>query len=329
MPRTFPGIPVAQLLMPVPAFVDEAPVSADKRIFFTCAVAVLVVGGWTVPAEAQRGGRVRVIAPSRVVVVGGGFYDPFWYYDPWWGSPYQWGPYPYPAYPPYRYYRDPGASVRLEVKPKEAEVFVDGYYAGIVDDFDGAFQRLRVEPGEHEITLYLDGYRTVRQKVYLTPNNTFKIKYALERLAAGEQPEPRPQPPAVAQVPPQQTPGPQPPMYPPTGGVRRVPPSPRMPPTSPPPPPGSEPRATPGVPGVADGYGTLAIRVQPADAEVLIDGEVWHGPTDRDRMLVEVAEGRHSVEIRKAGYRTFVTDVQVRRGDTTPLNVSLRGQNEQ
>ena len=100
MPRTFPGIPVAQLLMPVPAFVDEAPVSADKRIFFTCAVAVLVVGGWTVPAEAQRGGRVRVIAPSRVVVVGGGFYDPFWYYDPWWGSPYQWGPYPYPPYPP-------------------------------------------------------------------------------------------------------------------------------------------------------------------------------------------------------------------------------------
>ena len=185
MPRTFPGIPIAQLLAPVPAFVDEAPVSADKRIFFTCAVAVLVVGGWTVPAEAQRGGRVRVIAPSRVVVVGGGFYDPFWYYDPWWGSPYQWGPYPYPAYPPYRYYRDPGASVRLEVKPKEAEVFVDGYYAGIVDDFDGAFQRLRVEPGEHEITLYLDGYRTVRQKVYLTPNNTFKIKYALERLAAG------------------------------------------------------------------------------------------------------------------------------------------------
>src|SRR5207237_7900874 len=99
----------------------------------------------------------------------------------------------------------------------------------------------------------------------------FKSKYAREPAAAGGQPGPRPQPPAVAQVPPQQTPGPQPPMCPPTGGVRRVPPSPRMPPTSPPPPPGSEPRAIPGVPGVADGYGTLAIRVQPADAEVLID----------------------------------------------------------
>ena len=53
------------------------------------------------------------------------------------------------------------ASVQFDVTPRQAEVFVDGYYAGIVDDFDGMFQRLRVEPGQHEITLYLDGYRTV------------------------------------------------------------------------------------------------------------------------------------------------------------------------
>ena len=41
---------------------------------------------------------------------------------------------------------------------------------------------LRVEPGEHEIELYLDGYRTVKQKVYLTQDNTFRIKYQMERL---------------------------------------------------------------------------------------------------------------------------------------------------
>jgi hypothetical protein len=96
-----------------------------------------------------------------------------------------------------------------------------------------------------------------------------------------------------------------------------------MPPTAAPP------RGVPGAPADVDGYGTLAIRVQPADADVLIDGEVWHGPSDHDRLLVEVPEGRHSLEIRKPGFRTYVTDVQVRRGDTTPLNVSLRGQNEQ
>ena len=74
---------------------------------------------------------------------------------PWYGfayGQYPWGPY---GYPPYRTYRvDPGASLRLEVKPKEAEVYVDGFYAGIVDDFDGTFQRLSVTPGEHDIELF-------------------------------------------------------------------------------------------------------------------------------------------------------------------------------
>ena len=65
-------------------------------------------------------------------------------------------------FPPYRYPNiHPDSSVRLEVTPRDAEVYVDGYHAGIVDDFDGMFQRLRVEPGQHEITLYHDGYRAV------------------------------------------------------------------------------------------------------------------------------------------------------------------------
>jgi hypothetical protein len=39
--------------------------------------------------------------------------------------------------------------------------------------------------------------------------------------------------------------------------------------------------------------------------------------------LVHVAEGMHHIEIRKRDYRGFSTDVQVRPGETTPLNVSL------
>jgi hypothetical protein len=45
----------------------------------------------------------------------------------------------------------------LQVIPRETEVFVDGYFAGRVDDFDGRFQRLHIQPGEHELTLCLDG----------------------------------------------------------------------------------------------------------------------------------------------------------------------------
>ena len=73
------------------------------------------------------------------------------------------------------------------------------------------------------------------------------------------------------------------------------------------------------------GFGTLAVKVQPGDAEISIDGEAWRGPGGQDRLTVEVPEGSHTVEIRKSGYRTYVTQVDVRRGQTTPLNVSLRG----
>jgi hypothetical protein len=69
----------------------------------------------------------------------------FFYYDPfWWGSGYG---YPYGAYGRQVYrggYVQAAGALRLRVTPKQAEVFVDGYYVGIVDDFDGIFQRLHL-----------------------------------------------------------------------------------------------------------------------------------------------------------------------------------------
>src|SRR5205085_662367 len=82
-----------------------------------------------------------------------------------------------------------GASLRLQVNPSNAEVFIDGYFAGVVDDFDGFFQRLDLAPGEHDIELYLPGHRSVHQKVYLQPGRTFRVKYTMPPLQAGD-PEP-------------------------------------------------------------------------------------------------------------------------------------------
>jgi hypothetical protein len=70
----------------------------------------------------------------------------------------------------------------------------------------------------------------------------------------------------------------------------------------------------------------LSVRVQPLDAEVSIDGEAWRGPGGTDRLVIEMAEGSHTVEIRKAGFRTYVTQVEIRRGETAQLNVSLRNE---
>ena len=104
-----------------------------------------------------------------------------------------WGPYGW--YPPFAYgYGRPYSSLRLQISPRDAEVFVDGYYAGIVDDFDGFMQRLHLEPGQHTIQLYLTGHRTAEQQIYLQPGGTFRIRHTMAPLAAGEAAPVRPTP---------------------------------------------------------------------------------------------------------------------------------------
>ena len=87
---------------------------------------------------------------------------------------------------------------------------------------------------------------------------------------------------------------------------------------------GNEYRVARGVPSVsADRFGTLAVQVQPGDAVVRVDGEVWTGFEGLDRVVVELGEGIHTVEVRRDGYRTYQTNVEIVEGDTTLLNVSL------
>jgi hypothetical protein len=298
-----------------PVFHRGATVSLVKRLsLFGSLVAVLIVG-MGVSGEAQ-------IRRGRTVIVGGGFYyaDPFWYGYPWFPYGYPVAPYQYPiGRYPYGYrFAEPDSAVRLDVSPKEAEVYVDCYYAGIVDNFDGVFQRLRVPPGQHELTLYHDGYRTVHQTLYLTADSTFKVHFNMEKLAAGDvaeqRPTPREAPPAIAgQAGPNQPgqPGP------PAGQPRRPPVGRRAP--LPLPPNQGDPRG-----GQASAYGTLAIRVQPGNATVTIDGERWDGPQGQDRLMVELAEGTHRVQVQRDGFEAYANDVMIRRGETTPLNVSLR-----
>ena len=70
-------------------------------------------------------------------------------------------------------------------------------------------------------------------------------------------------------------------------------------------------------------FGTIAVKFQPADAEVLIDGELWQGADQDRRLLVSLPAGPHRVEVRKPGHKSFSTDVDVTPGETTSVNVSL------
>ena len=256
-----------------------------------------------VAAAQHRGGPgSRPGPPAQSAVVGASYgYPGFWY---GWGAPYgQWAPYgpvPYGPYYPYPYVVDPfSATVKFTVSPKDAEVYVDGALAGTIDDFDGRFQSLKMPPGSHEIVVYRQGYRSVREHMYIESYDSKKLKFDLEKLGAGEQQDARPEPPPLSEAP------------------RPMRPDPRMPP-----PPEARVPAENQAPTAQ--FGTLSIRVVPADAEVFIDDERWAGPATSDRLNIRLAAGRHRVEVRKQGLVTYTEEVLIRQGATLTLNVSLR-----
>jgi hypothetical protein len=76
---------------------------------------------------------------------------------------------------------DEGA-VHLKVTPREALVYVDGYYVGIVDDFDGLFQKLHLEAGPHRVEIRAPGYETLTFDLAIAPNKTITYRGELKKL---------------------------------------------------------------------------------------------------------------------------------------------------
>jgi len=144
-----------------------------------------------------------------------GYYDPYYYgyrygYSPYWVPGYGFG-YGYFSYDPflmgaygmaayggsYGYagyggygggastasYGSRGTgSLRLKVKPENAQVFVDGYYVGLVDGFDGVFQRLGIEAGAHKVEIKAEGYEPFQFDLMVIPGETATYKGELKRI---------------------------------------------------------------------------------------------------------------------------------------------------
>jgi hypothetical protein len=72
-------------------------------------------------------------------------------------------------------------SLRLKIKPAEAKVYIDGYYVGMVDSFDGVFQKLNVDAGPHKVELRANGYQTTEFDVVVTPGDTVTYKGDMKR----------------------------------------------------------------------------------------------------------------------------------------------------
>jgi len=136
------------------------------------------------PRDRQRRGPDR---HGRVVIPYSGW--------PWWGYPYPYG-YGYPPFGGWRIDADwETADVRLDVSPKDAQVYVDRIYAGVVDDFDGVFQRLTLHPGPHLLEIRKIGYTTLAVELNLAPGQTITYRRRMEPSSGeGRTPPPAPAP---------------------------------------------------------------------------------------------------------------------------------------
>lgn len=231
----------------------------------------------------------------------GNYYNPYdyWYSPYYYSGYYGYSPSYYRRSRGYGSYRDSG-SLRIIVEPEKTRVYVDGYYAGIADDFDGILQRLNVPPGRHDITLKLEGYRTQHFKVYVPVDDTIKIHYDMVR-GAGE---------ATSD----QFAGP------PDADYARV----------------RDMDDRDGRPGDDDGRyegregrdgrdegdtGTVRLSVRPGDASVYVDGE-FRG-SGRQSANLRLRPGRHRIEVVRPGFRTVEREVEVRAGRNADLEFDL------
>ncbi len=181
-----------------------------------------------------------------------------------------------PAYRPNR------GSVRISQEFRDdAQVYLNGAHVGVVDDFDGIFQSLRLTPGTYELAIELDGDRSFRQQIFVSRGRTYKVRYGVDADAAV--------------------------------GL-----------TS-----GTEASSRAGRTGYANRFdsGGIRIQVKPAkdDAQVFVDGARAGVVDDFDGVFqrLNLPTGRHDVEIRLAGHRTFRKLVFVSPGRTYTLRHQL------
>ena len=73
-------------------------------------------------------------------------------------------------------------SLRLKVKPRDAKVYVDGYFVGTIDSMDGVFQKLPLNGGRHRVSVKADGYQPEEFDVVITPNETVTYQGDLKKI---------------------------------------------------------------------------------------------------------------------------------------------------
>ncbi|GEM_PF-1589326 len=85
-------------------------------------------------------------------------------------------------------YKEKGLSAYdINIRPKDADIFLDGVYVGKADDFDGSPKFLVVKPGTHTITARKSGYKTYTVRVQIKRGEQININKHLEYVGLNNQ----------------------------------------------------------------------------------------------------------------------------------------------
>jgi len=229
----------------------------------------------------------------------GGYYGAYYY--PYYYSPYYWG---VPYYVPRRAYREYRlGAFDLNVKPKKAEVYLDGQYLGTAGQYDGFPEHLWLEQGSYELIFYRPGLVTQRRVLSIYPGVVVDVRLRLEPgesvppaelsnvdRSEGAMAEVR----SAYEAQAREAPAP----------AARV--SAELDTRTPP--------------------GRVRLSVLPADASVYLDGRLLGSGEELGRLHagLVVEAGSHLIEVVRPGYATEQREFAVAEGDEVDLEILLK-----
>lgn len=75
------------------------------------------------------------------------------------------------------------ATIKINVNPSRAAVFMDNRFVGHVGEFEGLWRALQVVPGTHHIRIALPGYATFQTDINPLPGQKVEVKTDLVKSA--------------------------------------------------------------------------------------------------------------------------------------------------
>ena len=199
-------------------------------------------------------------------------------------------------------YRGDVGALDLDVSPEKAQIFIDGNYVGVADDFDGFPTFLWLEEGTYDVAIYRSGYETIFRQYTIYAGITIDVE---DRMRKGESIHPKERLPTPTVNRDERI----------RRNREREASVDQM-----------EERTSDPMPSMSsDEIGRLLLEVEPSDAVVYLDGN-FLGTADEVEGLragLVMDPGKHLLEVVRPGYETREIEITLSAGERVDLLVEL------